>query len=94
MSDQDTIRFEELPKMYNGKDLYCFQNLHLIFNRENSVIKSEIAKTKTQVDMFESNAELVNDNLHNIHNNTVLNLEEEIKEEANERVRLEFLGRK
>ena len=95
MSDQDKIRFEELRKMYNGKDLAdCFANLHMTFDREVSVIKSEIAKTNNRVDVLESNAELVNDNLQNIHNNIVPNLEEKINEEANERVRLELWGRK
>ena len=75
MSDYDNMRLEELRKMYNGKDLAdYFANLHMVSDRD-GIIQSDIAKSNNQVDLFESNAELVNDNIRNIHNNIVPDIE-------------------
>ena len=95
MTTPDKIRFDELRKMYSGKEITdCFANLHMTFDNEMARVKSEIAGTNERVGVLEANAQLVNDSIQEIHGKTIPNLEEKVSDEAKERIRLELWGRK
>jgi hypothetical protein len=82
-------------KMYTGKELVdCFANLHMTINNEIRTVKQEIKETNERVGVLESHAELVNDLIKTLNEETVPNLEDKLNEEANERIRLELWGRK
>lgn len=81
--------------MYNGKELSeCFANLHMTFDKEIQKVNHEMARISEKVNVLDSNAQLVNDDLQNIHNAVVPNLEETISDETKERLKLEIWGRK
>ena len=81
--------------MYTGKELDdCFANLHMTINNEIRTVKQEIKETNERVGVLESHAELVNDLIKTVNEETVPNLEDKLNEEANERMRLELWGRK
>ena len=52
-----------------------------------------MARISEKVSVLDSNAQLVNDDLQNIHNTVVPNLEETISDEKKERLKLEIWGR-
>ena len=80
-------------KMYTGKELAdCFANLHMTINNEIRTVKQEIKETNERVGVLESHAELVNDLIKTLNEETVPNLEDKLNEEANERIRLELWG--
>jgi hypothetical protein len=54
----------------------------------------QMARMSEKVSVLDSNAQLVNDDLQNIHNTVVPNLEEKISDEKKERLKLEIWGRK
>ena len=82
-------------KMYTGKELAdCFANLHMTINNEIRTVKQEIKETNERVGVLEWHAELVNDLIKILNEETVPNLEDKLNEEANERIRLELWGRK
>jgi len=73
----DKQKFEELKRMYNGKELSeCFANLHMTFDKEIQKVNHEMARISEKVNVLDSNAQLVNDDLQNIHNTIVPNLED------------------
>jgi N-methylhydantoinase B/oxoprolinase/acetone carboxylase alpha subunit len=91
----DEKSFEDYRKMYTGKELAdCFANLHMTINNEIRTVKQEIKETNERVGVLESHAELVNDLIKTLNEETVPNLEDKLNEEANERIRLELWGRK
>jgi RNA polymerase-interacting CarD/CdnL/TRCF family regulator len=55
-------------------------------------VKQEIKETDERVGVLESHAELVNDLIKTLNEETVPNLEDKLNEEANERMRLELWG--
>ena len=57
-------------------------------------MKQEIKETNERVGVLESHAELVNDLIKTLNEETVPNLEDKLNEEANERIRLELWRRK
>ena len=82
-------------KMYTGKELAdCLDNLHMTINNEIRTVKQEIKETNERVGVLESHAELVNDLIKTLNEETVPNLEDKLNEEANERIRLELWERK
>jgi len=91
----DEKSFEDYRKMYTGKELAdCFANLHITINNEIRIVKQEIKETNERVGVLESHAELENDLIKTLSEETVPNLEDKLNEEANERIRLELWGRK
>ena len=89
----DDKSFDDYKKMYTGKELAdCFANLHMTINNEIRTVKQEIKETIERVSVLESHAELVNDEIKTLNGETVPNLEEKLKEEANERIWLELWG--
>jgi hypothetical protein len=53
-----------------------------------------MVRISEKVSVLDSNAQLVNDDLQNIHNTVVPNLEETISDEKKERLKLEIWGEK
>jgi hypothetical protein len=91
----DKQQFEDLKRMYTGKDLSeCFENLNMTFDKDIQKVNHEMARISGKVSVLDSNAQLVNDDLENIHNTVVPNLEEHISDENKERLKLEIWGRK
>ena len=81
--------------MYTGKDLSeCFANLHMTFDKEIQKVNHEMVRISEKVSVLDSNAQLVNDDLQNIHNTFVPNLEENISDEKKERLKLRDSGEK
>ena len=81
--------------MYTGKELAdCFANLHMAINNEIRTMKQKIKETNERVGLLESHVELVNDQIKTLNGETVSNLEDNLNEEANERIRLELWRRK
>lgn len=66
----------------------------MTINNEIRTVKQEIKETNERVGVLESHAELVNDLIKTLNEETVPNLEDKLDEEANERIRLELWGRK
>ena len=66
----------------------------MTINNEIRTVKQEIKETNERVGVLESHAELVNDLIKTLNEETVPNLEDKLNEEANERIRLELWGRK
>jgi RNA polymerase-interacting CarD/CdnL/TRCF family regulator len=64
----------------------CFANLHMTINNEIRTVKQEIKETDERVGVLESHAELVNDLIKTLNEETVPNLEDKLHEEANERI--------
>jgi RNA polymerase-interacting CarD/CdnL/TRCF family regulator len=89
----DEKSFEDYRKMYTGKELAgCFANLHMTINNEIRTVKQEIKETNERVGVLESHAELVNDLIKTLNEETVPNLEDKLNAKANERIRLELWG--
>ena len=81
--------------MYTGKDLSeCFANLNMPFDKEIQKVNHEMARISEKVSVLDSNAQLVNDDLQNIHSTVVPNLEENISDEKKERLKLRDSGEK
>lgn len=94
-TEEENSRFEQLQAMYKNKDISeCFANLHMTINKEIDTVKHEIKATNARVDMLESHAQLADDQVRVINEQTVPNIEDKIEVEANERIRLELWGRK
>jgi hypothetical protein len=65
--------------MYIGKELDdCFANLHMTINNEIRTVKQEIKETDERVGVLESHAELVNDLIKTLNEETVPNLEDKL----------------
>jgi tRNA1(Val) A37 N6-methylase TrmN6 len=59
--------------MYTSKDLSeCFANLHMTLNKEIQIVNHEMARISEKVNVLDSNAQLVNDDLQNIHNTEIV----------------------
>jgi len=59
--------------MYTGKNLSeCFANLHMTLNKEIQIVNHEMARISEKVNILDSNAQLVNDDLQNIHNTEII----------------------
>ena len=79
----DEKSFEDNRKMYTGKELAdCFANLNMTINNEIRTVKQEIKETNERVGVLESHAELVNDLIKTVNEETVPNLEDKLNEEA------------
>jgi hypothetical protein len=59
--------------MYTSKDLSeCFANLYMTLNKEIQIVNHEMARISEKVNVLDSNAQLVNDDLQNIHNTEIV----------------------
>lgn len=82
-------RFEELKQMYSGKEFYeCFASLHMTFDNDVQKIRNEVSKNYELMEVLHSNTLLANDDLQNIHNKIIPDLEDNISDEAKERIKL------
>ncbi|CAC5384068.1 unnamed protein product [Mytilus coruscus] len=86
MADYECKDFADIEK--------CFQKLHVYINTQVEKLKVKQEQIDDRVKILENQAEFANGELHDIHNSIIPNLEAQIVEEANERLKLEVWGKK
>ncbi|CAC5370560.1 unnamed protein product [Mytilus coruscus] len=83
MADYECKDFADIGK--------CFQKLHVYINTEVEKLKVKQEQIDDRVKILENQAEFANGELHDIRNSKIPNLEAQIVEEANERLKLEVI---
>ncbi|CAC5419528.1 unnamed protein product [Mytilus coruscus] len=86
MADYECKDFADIGK--------CFQKLYVYINTEVEKLKVKQEQIDDRVKILENQAEFANGELHDIHNSKIPNLEAQIVEKANERLKLEVWGGK